>query len=118
MYTASIDDPASGVPISIKAHTQAALCLKVGLRIDETRRMIVNLFIPSSAAVSLIIFSFIVATSLTPFGMVVVPLLALAYLNGAPHWINPLSHILYLRKCMRAWERELERIDAPDTRMV
>ena len=118
MYTASIYDPVSGVPITIKANTQPALSLKVEMKIDELRIMIVDQFLPAGAAFSLIIFSFIVASSLTPFGVVVISLLALAYLRGAPFWINPFAYIRYLHKCMKAWESEMERINAPDTRMV
>lgn len=118
MYTASIHDPVSGTLLTLQAKTQPALCKIVSEEIDTLRSKIVDAYLPCSAAFSLIIFCFIIMADLTPFGIIVMSLLTVAYLRGAPYWINPLAHIRYLRKCMHAWEKELERISAPDTRTV
>jgi hypothetical protein len=92
------------------------LCQRVINEIDKIRQQIVNLFLFNSAVLVSMILISILAIQLTPFAVIAMPLIIAAYIERAPFVVNPLAHSWYLRKRMRAWQYELERISAPDTR--
>jgi hypothetical protein len=116
MLTASIHDPITGVEVRIIANTYETLRQRVVGKIDNLRKEIVDLFLYAGAILSTIFLLFM-STLDIPYAWMVVIIIVVAYVQRAPFWINPFAHIWYLRKCMRAWEQELERVTAPDTKM-
>jgi hypothetical protein len=116
MYSANIRDPITGANIQIDADTYPALRRGVIRQLDSLRKEIVDLFIYAGAILSTILLLFM-STLDIPYAWMVVIIVVVAYVQRAPFWINPFAHIWYLRRCMHAWEQELERITAPDTKM-
>ena len=116
MYSANIRDPITGANIQIEADTYPALRRRVVSRVDTLRKEIVDLF-HYAAAMLFPIFILFISTMEIPYVWVANCIIVVAYIQRAPFWINPFAHIWYLRRCMRAWEQELDRITAPDAKM-
>ena len=117
MLIASIHDPLSGDEIRITAHNPSALLQQVDNKIDQLRKMIVNLLWYAATEVVIIGLMTLSTIEVIPYGWLAILVIAVAYVQRAPFWLNPLARIWYLRRCMRAWRQELDRITAPDTRM-
>jgi hypothetical protein len=113
-YKAIVHEPSSVNPLVIGASSKVQLKSNIKLRINALVHEVRNSFFISLLAVWPLLFMIAATIQLWPLGLLFLLPLLIIYIKCTPRKLNPLARTYYYWRCLKMWDVELARRNAPE----
>lgn len=115
LYEASVHEPYTTKARTLQASTEARLKVSINLRINALVREVKHSLSQSLLAIGVAVLLYLVAAFFWSASIYVLIVLLVAFITRRSNRLNPLARLYYTWRCLKMWEVELARRNAPES---